>query len=374
MRRHAAQEPDRRLAVAREDPVLVVERGHGADLHGLVVPEYGVGADPALAVVDDRALVVGAHEDELPVELERGRRRRGRRPRRREACRRRRSHGGGRARPEAPGPRARVYGPATAPRTTGPSSPSSFDSQPSWSWTARVFSPCGASYQRTIFGCGAARASALELRPRDDLVVQSVLDEEVRVRHADPDTRVEARAEGPSPAALQVERLDAGLSARQERPLDRAEAQAGEPDALLRTSRRDRRRSTLRRRSITCWTIAARWRASEAKFSCGFRSNGSSGTSSIAPAGGEPGGLEEQVVPRHARAVRPDDGGKRPLARGNDEVRVYAAAVHAREGDVVDLDRVVPVDDALVDVVETLVGVVCEVVRTAPPCRLRSHR
>ena len=41
-----------------------------ADLHRLVVPEDRVRADAALAVVDDRALVVRPQEDELPVELE----------------------------------------------------------------------------------------------------------------------------------------------------------------------------------------------------------------------------------------------------------------------------------------------------------------
>ena len=40
------------------------------DLHGLVVPEHGVGADAALPVVDDRALVVGAQEHESAVKLE----------------------------------------------------------------------------------------------------------------------------------------------------------------------------------------------------------------------------------------------------------------------------------------------------------------
>ncbi len=41
-----------------------------ADLHRLVVPENRIGADPPLAVVDERALVVRPQEDELPVELE----------------------------------------------------------------------------------------------------------------------------------------------------------------------------------------------------------------------------------------------------------------------------------------------------------------
>ena len=68
--RHAAQQPDRRLAVAREDPVLVVERVHGAGLHRLVVPEDRVRADAALPVVDDGALVVRAQQHHRAVELE----------------------------------------------------------------------------------------------------------------------------------------------------------------------------------------------------------------------------------------------------------------------------------------------------------------
>ncbi len=67
---HPAQEPDRRLAVARKDPVAVLEREHGAGLHRLVVPEDRVRADPALPVVDDRALVVRPQEHEVAVELE----------------------------------------------------------------------------------------------------------------------------------------------------------------------------------------------------------------------------------------------------------------------------------------------------------------
>ncbi len=65
-----AQEPDRRLAIAGEDPVLVGERVRRAGLHRLVVPEDRVRADPALAVVDERALVVGPQQDERPVEVE----------------------------------------------------------------------------------------------------------------------------------------------------------------------------------------------------------------------------------------------------------------------------------------------------------------
>ena len=41
-----------------------------AGLHRLVVEKESVGADPPLPVVDERALVVGAEEDELPVQLE----------------------------------------------------------------------------------------------------------------------------------------------------------------------------------------------------------------------------------------------------------------------------------------------------------------
>src|SRR5438445_605321 len=67
-RRHPAQQPDRRLAVAREDPVLIGERVHGAGLHRLVVPEDRVRPDPALAVIDDRALVVRPQEDERAVD------------------------------------------------------------------------------------------------------------------------------------------------------------------------------------------------------------------------------------------------------------------------------------------------------------------
>ena len=69
-RRQAAQQPDRRFAVAREDPVLVLERVSGAGLHRLVVPEDRVRADAALTVVDDGALVVRAQEHHRAVELE----------------------------------------------------------------------------------------------------------------------------------------------------------------------------------------------------------------------------------------------------------------------------------------------------------------
>ena len=41
-----------------------------AGLHGLVIPEDRVRPDPALAVVDHRALVVGAEEDQRAVDGE----------------------------------------------------------------------------------------------------------------------------------------------------------------------------------------------------------------------------------------------------------------------------------------------------------------
>src|SRR6478752_8560726 len=69
-RRHAAQQPDRRLAVAREDPVLVGERVHRPGLHRLVVPEDRVRANPALAVVDEGALVIRAQQDDRTVDRE----------------------------------------------------------------------------------------------------------------------------------------------------------------------------------------------------------------------------------------------------------------------------------------------------------------
>src|SRR4030095_17207826 len=51
--RHPAQQPDRRLAVARKDPVVALECVDGAGLHRLVIPEDRVGADPALAVMEE---------------------------------------------------------------------------------------------------------------------------------------------------------------------------------------------------------------------------------------------------------------------------------------------------------------------------------
>ena len=68
--RHAAQEPDRGLAVAREDPVLVLERMERAGLDRLVAPVDRVRADPALAVVDDGALVVRAQQHHRAIEIE----------------------------------------------------------------------------------------------------------------------------------------------------------------------------------------------------------------------------------------------------------------------------------------------------------------
>ena len=67
---HPTEQADGRLAVAGEDPVLPLEGVRGADLHRLVAPVDRVRADAALPVVDNRALVVRAEEDELPVELE----------------------------------------------------------------------------------------------------------------------------------------------------------------------------------------------------------------------------------------------------------------------------------------------------------------
>ena len=43
---------------------------HGAGLHRFVVPEDRVRPDPALPVIDERALVVRAQQDEGPVERE----------------------------------------------------------------------------------------------------------------------------------------------------------------------------------------------------------------------------------------------------------------------------------------------------------------
>ena len=69
-RRHSAQEPDRRLAVRREDPVAILEREHGSRLQCLVVPEDRVRADPPLAVVHDGTLVVCPQEHEVAVQGE----------------------------------------------------------------------------------------------------------------------------------------------------------------------------------------------------------------------------------------------------------------------------------------------------------------
>ena len=67
---HSSEEADRRLSVARKDPVRVLERIDRAGLHRLVVPVDRVGPDPPLPVVDDRSLVVGAQQDEAAVELD----------------------------------------------------------------------------------------------------------------------------------------------------------------------------------------------------------------------------------------------------------------------------------------------------------------
>ena len=68
--RQAAQQPDRRVAVAREDPVAVLERVDGTGLDRLVAAEDRVRPDPALSVVDDRPLVVRPEADERAVDRE----------------------------------------------------------------------------------------------------------------------------------------------------------------------------------------------------------------------------------------------------------------------------------------------------------------
>src|SRR5688500_18977654 len=68
--RHPPQQADRGLAIAREDPVLVLESVERARLDRLVAPEDRGCADPALAVVDDGALLVGAQQHHGAVELE----------------------------------------------------------------------------------------------------------------------------------------------------------------------------------------------------------------------------------------------------------------------------------------------------------------
>ncbi len=70
LRREPAQEADRGIAVAREDPVALLERVHEARVDRLVAAVDRVGADPALTVVHDRPLVVGAQQDERPVDRE----------------------------------------------------------------------------------------------------------------------------------------------------------------------------------------------------------------------------------------------------------------------------------------------------------------
>ena len=64
----AAEQADRRLAVARKDPVALLERVDGAGLDRLVTPVDGIRADPPLAVVDDRPLVVRPQQHERAVE------------------------------------------------------------------------------------------------------------------------------------------------------------------------------------------------------------------------------------------------------------------------------------------------------------------
>ena len=64
------QQADRRVAVARKDPVALLERVYDARLDRLVPAEDRVRADASLAVVHDRALVVGAEEDERAVDGE----------------------------------------------------------------------------------------------------------------------------------------------------------------------------------------------------------------------------------------------------------------------------------------------------------------
>ena len=68
--RQAAQQPDRRVAVAREDPVAVLERVDGTGLDRLVAAEDRVRPDPTLSVVDDRPLVVRPEADERAVDRE----------------------------------------------------------------------------------------------------------------------------------------------------------------------------------------------------------------------------------------------------------------------------------------------------------------
>ena len=69
-RRHPPQQADRRLTIRREDPVLVCQGMHRSCLNGFVPPEDGVGADPPLPVIDDRALVVGPERHHAPVDRE----------------------------------------------------------------------------------------------------------------------------------------------------------------------------------------------------------------------------------------------------------------------------------------------------------------
>ena len=93
--RHPAQEADRRLAVAGKDPVVALERIDRAGLHRLVIPEDRVRADPALAVEDDRTLVVRPQQRPSSGRARADRAPRAPRPLRPESPRRLRSRAGG---------------------------------------------------------------------------------------------------------------------------------------------------------------------------------------------------------------------------------------------------------------------------------------
>ena len=229
-----AQEADRRLAVAREDPVLVLERVDRAGLDRLVAPEDRVGADPALAVVDDRALVVGAQQHHRAVEREQllladaldlavgngvavadhaaqialgrnGARHRGA------------DFTGG---PAARRARQSAPVPACSPR--------------SWS----------ASYQRISFGSLAASREQLHLAARDDRVVLRALQQQARRREVVdvvdgvdraeelPLLRVVREARGERAAGHEHERVDAGVERGGERGRLGTHAVADEREAL----------------------------------------------------------------------------------------------------------------------------------------------
>jgi hypothetical protein len=57
-RLHAAHEPDRRLAIAREDPVVLAQFKGGSRLDRFVVPRDRIGADAPLPVIDECAFAV----------------------------------------------------------------------------------------------------------------------------------------------------------------------------------------------------------------------------------------------------------------------------------------------------------------------------